>query len=58
MGWDVGGDFLRFRHRADPFIVIKLFRSWVFFLLQEDQLRVEQESTSGRSPVARLIVRM
>ena len=29
--WDVGGDFLRFRQRADPLIIIELFRGWVLF---------------------------
>ena len=43
--WDVGGDFLRFCQRSDPIIIIiELFRGWVLFLLQEHQLRVEEET--------------
>ena len=41
---DVGGDFLRFRQRSDPLVIIELFRGWVLFLLQEHELRVEEES--------------
>ena len=33
--WDVSSDFLRFRQRTDPLVVIKLFRSWVFLFLQK-----------------------
>ena len=56
---DVGGDFLRFRQRADPLVFIKLFRGWVFVLLQKVScvLRRNRHS-SGKSPVAHLIVRM
>ena len=52
--WDVGGDFLHFRQRPDPLVIIELFRGWVLFFLQEHELRVEQERHfSGRSPIAR-----
>ena len=41
--WNVGVDFLRFHQRSDP-----LFRGSVFLLLQELELRVEEESTLFR----------
>ena len=41
---DVGGDFLRFRERSDPLVIIELIRGWVLLLLQEHELRVEEES--------------
>ena len=41
---DVGGGFLRFRQRTDPLIIIGLLRGWVLVLLQEHELRVEEES--------------
>ena len=44
--WDVSRDFLRFRQRTDPLVVIELFRGRVF------QLCVEQESAT---PLARLL---
>ena len=28
-----GGNFLHFRQRTDPLIIIELFRGWVFFFL-------------------------
>ena len=40
---DVGGNFLRFRQRADPLVVTELFRGWVFSFHLKNQLRVEQE---------------
>ena len=43
--WDVGRGFLRYRQRADPFFVIGLLRGRVLLLLQEHQLRIEQEAT-------------
>ena len=27
--WDVSSDFMRFRQRADPLVVVELFRGWV-----------------------------
>ena len=42
---DVGGDFLRFRQRSDPLVIIELLRGWVLFFHQEHEGRVEEEST-------------
>ena len=42
--WEVRCDFLRFRQRTDPLIIIELFRGWVLLFLQEHELRVEEES--------------
>ena len=46
--WDVNGDFLRFRQRTDPLVVIELLRGWVFLFLQKHQLCVEQEAAFFR----------
>ena len=51
--WDVRCDFLRFRYRTDPLVIIELFRSWVLFFLQEDKLRVEEESAFFRQLACR-----
>ena len=58
--WDVSREFLRFCQRADPLVVVKLLRGRVLLRLQEHQLCIEQEAahSSGRSPMAHLIVRM
>ena len=40
---DTGGDFLSFRQRTDPHLIIELLRGWVLFLLQEHGLCVEEE---------------
>ena len=50
---DVRCDFLRFRQRTDPLIIIELFRGWVLLLLQEDELRVEEESAFFRQIASR-----
>ena len=52
--WDVRGNFLCFRQRSDPLIIIiiELFRGWVPFLLPEHELRVEEESAFFR-PIAK-----
>ena len=42
--WDVSRDFLRFRQRANPLVIVAMLRGRVFFFLQEHQLRVEQEA--------------
>ena len=42
--WDVSRDFLRFCQRADPLVVDELLRGRVLLLLQEHQLRIEQEA--------------
>ena len=42
---DVCGDFLRFRQRADPPIVVGLLRGWALFSFPKHELRIEQEST-------------
>ena len=57
--WDVGGDFLRFRQRSDPLIIIELFRGWVLSFIKNINctLRRKQHS-SGKSPVAHLLARM
>ena len=55
--WDVGRDFLRIRQRAHPLVVVGLLRGRVFFYLQEHVLSRKRHS-AGKSPVARLIVRM
>ena len=54
--WDVSSGFLRFHQRSDPLVIIEQFRGWVLFLLQEHQLRVEQEAAffPASSPVAHL----
>ena len=49
--WDVGRGFLRFRQRADPLVVIELFRGWVLFLLQENELP-ETTTSSWPSPAS------
>ena len=46
--WDVSRDFLRFRQRANPLVIVDLLRGRVFFCLQEHQLRVEQEAAFFR----------
>ena len=46
--WDVSRDFLRFRQRVDPLVVIELLRCRIFHLLQEHQLRIEQEAALFR----------
>ena len=52
---NVGGDFFRFLQRSDPIIIIiEQFRGWVLFLLQEHQLRVEEESAFFRKVSRRL----
>ena len=46
---DVGGDFMRFRQRSDPLIIIELLRGWVFFFVQEHELLVDHRlPTSSR----------
>ena len=50
--WDASSGFLRFRQRTGPFVVVELLRGRVLLLLQERQLRVEQES--GTPPASRL----
>ena len=47
--WDVSCDFLRFRERANPLVVVvELLRGQVFFFLQKHHLRVEQEAALFR----------
>ena len=41
-------DFLRFRQRADPLVIIELLRGRVFFFFEKHQLRVEQEAALFR----------
>ena len=54
--WDVSGDFLRFRQRADPLVVVvELFRGRVLFLHQEHQLCIEQE-VGLKSKIVRVVM--
>ena len=46
--WDVSRDFLRFRQRADPLVIVKLLRGRVFIFREKRQLRVEQEAALFR----------
>ena len=51
--------FVRFRQRSDPLVIIELFRGWALFLLQEHELRVEENSALFRQVSCRpLFVRM
>ena len=43
--WNVSGDFLRFRQRANPLVIVELLRGRVFVFLEKQQLRIEQEAT-------------
>ena len=49
--WDVGGDFLRFRKRADPLVSF-------FFFKKTSIVCWRNRHSSGKSPVAYSIVRM
>ena len=49
----VSRDFLRFRQRAYPLVIVELLRSRVLLLLQEHQLRIEQEAALLRQVARR-----